>query len=310
MSVIFRQFSLIILLLCSQSLPAQTKWVRSMMEDFQDSDFIFERSDSEVPFIPLAYAGWSQYGDARLGNTDLEYDISRFTQAAALPILIGQRDAIFVGDYLSYSEFRSHDGSVDFNVTTLGLPVAWLRQANPDWQVAAFVMPMGHYSRKSGDDWMWEYMGGAFARYVQTDSLWWAFGLYLDIEPGDDDLILPYFGASWQINEHWNLSAMMPWPSIQYSPTRDWLLRLGLAPSGVSWNIRPDDYEATLNLDAWDFGLEVDRRLVDNIWVGLELGVGGFRSLHFADGRFEGADLDAGKSPYISLDFEFRPEAL
>ncbi len=283
------------------------------IQAFADSEFVFQRSSSLIPFPPLAFVGTKHYSDAEVTSSsrgvELNYGLTSVSQAAAIPLLLTERDAIVIGEYLNWSSFRIRDDAAeDFNVATIGLPIGWIRQIDPQWQVAAFVMPMGHKSTAEDADWTWQTMGGAFWRYVQNDRLWWAFGAYFDAAPGDD-FYIPYLGASWTINDHWTLSAIMPWPAVLYAPNDDWLFRLGLAPSGASWSAYPpgEDHAVVMNLDAWDFGLSVERRLFGGYHAGLEVGVGGFRGLRFDDAGLEGIDIDAGTSAYFALEFNFRP---
>jgi hypothetical protein len=150
-------------------------WIRG----FAESDIVFERAQSNVPFAPLAYVDASYYGDSevrRPGEKSLTFDQTSISQAAVLPILMSPRDALLVGEWLGWSEFDSRDSGFDsFDVLSVGLPVGWLHQANPHWQVAGFVMPLGHNADLAGSGWAWEALGGAFGRYVHDDSLWWVF---------------------------------------------------------------------------------------------------------------------------------------
>jgi hypothetical protein len=109
------------------------------------------------------------------------------------------------------------------------------------------------------------------------------------------------------INERWTLSAVMPWPALIYAPNRDWMLRLGASPSGSSWSFKPGEGDATVNLDAWDFGLGAEHRLGGDIWLALEAGVGGFRGLRLSGSSLESPDLDVSTSPFIGLSLNFRP---
>ena len=202
---------------------------------------------------------------------------------------------------MSYADFDVDEAGVEgFQVSTIGLPVGWLHQASADWQVGGFVMPMGHRSTLEGSDWNMQYLGGAFGRYVQSDKLWWLYGVYADISP-QDDFVVPYVGASWSINNHWTLSAVLPWPSILYSPDGDWLFRAGVAPSGASWSIATDDGDVGVNYDAWDVGIAVERRVLGNFWVAARTGIGGLRGFRFQGGGFEAPDIDVGSSAFFAI---------
>ena len=282
-----------------------------MTQAFADSDIVFARGQSNAPFPPLAFLNTSSYSDAEVKSDsrslDISYNLDTYSGMAVAPYLIGSKDAVFGGLYASHSDFEVDAGlTKDFTVNTVGIPIGWLRQINNDWQLGAFFMPMGHDSSLEGSDWTWQYLGGAFGRYVQNDNLWWVFGLYVDIAP-EEDFVIPYVGASWAINERWTLSAVMPWPAVLYAPTPQWLVRLGMSPSGASWSVSDDQRDVAINLDAWDFGLTVERRVKANFWASIEAGWGGLRGLRVNGSKLEGADFDIGSSAYISLDFTFRP---
>jgi hypothetical protein len=94
--------------------------------------------------------------------------------------------------------------------------------------------------------------------------------------------------------------------SMHPAPRRRW-------PSGASWSVslQEGDDSVAVNLDAWDFGLEVERRLwggaFGGFYASLEVGVGGLRGLRLQDSELETPDLDVSSSAFLSLDFKFRP---
>lgn len=289
---------------------AEPGFVQGLVDQFESSDIVFQRGSSMVPFPPIAFLGARAYGEIEVEGDrgeDLTYDLASVSQAAGLPILLTPKDALVIGEYVSWTDFDIKESAGDsFDVVSLGLPVGWMRQHNESWQLAAFVMPMGHHSSHDNSDWTWQYLGGAFARYVQNNRLWWAFGLYADVAPGEDYYI-PYIGGSWSINDHWTLSAILPWPGLLYAPTPDWLFRLGASPSGASWAIDSDGEEAVVNFDAWDFGLSGERHLGNNFWAGAEVGVGGLRGLRFTSSSLEAPDVDIASSWYVGFDLKYRP---
>ena len=305
--------TLAVLIACPRTFADDAGLVDRAMERFGNSELKFRRSDSNVPFFPVALLGATAYGDAEVETADgrdLTYDVDTFSQAAGIPFLLGSRDMLVVGEYISYSDFSVEGGDVDdFGVTSFGLPVGWVRQINDDWQAAAFVMPLGHDSDLNDSGWNWQTLGGGFARWEQRDDLWWAFGLYFDVG-GDDDFVIPYLGASWEINQRWTVSAVMPWPAVLYAPTPDWLFRLGVSPSGASWSIEPEDGDAYVNIDSWDFGLGVERRFFRHFWAGIEAGWGGFRGLRLSDDGTDSIDLDVGSSGYVNVSLTLRPSLI
>lgn len=151
-------------------------------------------------------------------------------------------------------------------------------------------------------------MGGGFARYTQTDRLWWAFGLYFDVSE-QSNLALPYLGASYQFNDRWTLSAIMPWPALIYSPGKNLLFRLGVSPAGNSWQLDTRGDKFNYSIDNWDLGLSVEKRVTDNFWLALEGGVGGLKglSVNVDNGDWDEPHVSLISSPYVSLNLNFRP---
>jgi hypothetical protein len=289
-----------------------------VLDKLRASDIDFQRGASNAPFIPVASLSARHYGRGRLvdggDNTVLEFEQDTVSASALLPLHIGQRDAFFTGAWASRSRFHadadadaSADDLDDFHVDSVGAPIGWLKQVDDRWQAAAFVMPLAHRSTQDGSNWTLQTLGGAFARYLHSDTLWWAVGVFADSGP-DESYIIPYAGASWIINPRWTLSAIMPWPAVLYAPDRNWLLRLGAAPSGASWTVRPGDADIAVNLDTWNFGLAVERHLTGGLWLGLESGVGGLRGLRLNvdEGEFDAGDFSIGSSGYLALSLRLR----
>ncbi|WOJ98256.1 DUF6268 family outer membrane beta-barrel protein [Congregibacter brevis] len=291
-------------------------FVQDTVTAFDNSEFIFQRSVSNAPFIPIAYLGARSYGEAQIENALTKKTLD-FTQQGAsagtgVPFLISERDAVVVGAYLSSNRFESDsDETEDFRVDTVGLPLGWFRQVNNEWQAAAFVMPLGHRSTQESSDWTLQTMGGVFARYTQNEKLWWAFGLFGDDNP-NDSYVIPYLGASWVINPRWTISAIMPWPAVVYSPTQDWMFRLGASPSGAAWSLQPVNNDVAVSLDAWDFGLSAERRIYKNVWLEARTGIGGLRGFRFnsGNGQLEDPDISVGSSGFFALSLKLRPAML
>ncbi len=288
------------------------------MEAFQRSDIIFQKSHTSVPFPPLAFLQTSHYGDAAVDSSGrgvgLDYDVTITSQAAAVPFLINSRSAMLVGEYVSHARFHVKDvegqdfPELDdkFTVNSIGIPIGWMYQNSPKWQTVAFVMPMTHQSSLSDSDRSWQYLMGAFGRYLASDDSWWVYGVYADVSEGDD-FVVPYVGAYWTVNENWSISAIMPWPSITYNRGPDWFVRLGVAPSSASWSIAPDSGDAAINYDAWDFGLSFQKRVTGGLWMNIQGGIGGFRGVRVERDSLEAADLDVSSSPFVRLEINYRP---
>ncbi|HKE95313.1 MAG TPA: hypothetical protein VKB34_13460, partial [Povalibacter sp.] len=268
-------------------LMARPAGFEEMARRFAESDFVFNRARSDIPFVPLAWADVSVYERSRFllpsgDASDVSFQQRTLSEATLIPVLLGNRDALVLGQWMSMTRFDLSTGD-DKDVFSVALPMGWARQASPDWQFAAFVAPLGYSSEHDG--WYWEYMGGIFARWLQSDHFVWLFGFYADVAPLEEYYI-PYVGLTWTINQQWTLSAVMPWPALLYAPSPDWLVRLGVSPSDASWSARTGEnnevQQPQLNFGSWNLGISAERRIWRNLWLGAEAGVAGLRGFSFA----------------------------
>ncbi|HEY5809878.1 MAG TPA: hypothetical protein VIT67_18030 [Povalibacter sp.] len=284
--------------------------IGALVQRFAQSDFEFVRGQSNAPFPPAASLTTSVYQESEFrrpddADSDVTFQQAAVSQYALLPIPIGRRDAIAIGEWVSWTHFDiDNSPRNDLEVLSVGLPVGWVRQASPGWQVAAFVAPVGH--RTPEDSWYWETLGGAFARNLRGDRFAWVVGVYFDVSPLED-FYTPYLGATYLINERWTLNAIMPWPSVTYAPTTSTVFRLGVTPSGASWSVEPGERHPRMNLSTWNFGLTVERRIARNLWLGFEAGVAGLRGLSIVGGDWEAPETKLHNTGFARLTLNLRP---
>jgi len=298
------------LMLAGWADDARGDWLGDLMQSFGASDIRFQRSDSNVPFLPVAFLSTTQYSDVELtadGVAVGSFDQTTVSQGGGLPILLNSRDALVLGEYLSWTRFDSRsDAFESFDAYSVGLPVGGFRQVDDDTQAAVFLMPLGHKASLPASSWRWELLGGAFGREHVSDRFWWGYGVFFDVGQGDDYAI-PYLGGAWELSERLTLSAVMPWPAVLYAPTPDTLFRFGAAPSSASWSLSPDRSDLFYELGSWDFGLAAEKRLSGNFWMFLEGGVAGLRSLRVTSDDLDGPDFELDSGPFVRLGLNFRP---
>lgn len=285
--------------------------VQEIARAFAESDWRFQRSVSNAPLLPVVWIAATQYGDTKFtgGSGDAlpeSFSERTVSQAAMLPLPVGRRDAIVLGEWARWTSIDVQGSGRDFDVLSLSLPIGWARQVNDSWQTAAFIAPLGHHRSGRDGRWAWEYMGGAFGRYIQDDYRTWIVGFFADVSPGDD-LYVPYVGLLWVLSERWVISALMPWPGVIYAPSTEFFLRLGVTPSGASWVRENGGEQVFADLDAWNLGLSLERRLKGDLWLRAEAGMSGFRGFSVQAERWRSPDTELGSSPYLSLAFSLRP---
>jgi hypothetical protein len=296
---------------CLSAAPALGEGViDTLVQRFAASEFVFTRAQSNGPFPPPAALTANGYQDftfrpADGADPEVTAEQQSVSQYALVPIPIGTRDAIVAGEWMSWTHFDlTNAARDDLEVFSVAIPVGWIRQASPDWQVAAFVSPLAH--RTPDDDWYWETLGGIFTRNVRGDRLAWIIGAYFDVSPLED-FFTPYIGAVYIVNERWTLNGVMPWPSVTYAPNTDVLFRLGVSPSGASWSIEPGGRRPRVNLTAWNFGLAAERRLYQGFWIGFEIGTSCLRGLSIVGADWEPPETKLDNTGYALLTLNFRP---
>jgi hypothetical protein len=300
--------------LLGASAPHADGLVDALVRRFAQSDFRFLRAQSNAPFLPLAWVSATSYEQAIFTRADGTMPETTFHQAsvsqcALLPLPIGTRDAFVFGDWLSLTRFEASNSSTarDLDVTSFAVPLGWIRQQTPDWQIAAFVAPLGHDTDE--DAWYWETLGGIFARHTSSERSAWVVGIYFDVAPLED-FYTPYVGATLILNERWTLNAIMPWPSVTYAPTTNTMFRVGVSPSGTSWSIEPGERRPRLSLSAWNFGVAVEQRLYRSVWIGFEAGVSAIRGLSLVGTDWQPPETKLDNTGYALLTINFRPSAV
>jgi len=299
-------------LLLATPLAHAEGFVDTIVRRFAQSDFEFLRGQTNAPFLPLAWLNVTGYEEGEFTRpngeaTSVTFRQTTLSQGAFLPVPVGKRNAFVIGEWVDWTDFEVCSATIpDFDVLSFSVPVGWISQPAPSWQVAAFVSPLGHQSSRESD-WYWETLGGVFARYTSNDNTAWIFGAYFDVSPLED-FYTPYLGATFIVNEQWSINAVMPWPSVTYAPSKDTLFRLGVAPSGSSWSVDGDVQRPRIALAAWNFGLGMERRLFGSFWLGFEVGVSGLRGLSLVGGDWQDVDTRLDNTGFAWLTFNFRPE--
>lgn len=295
------------------------RYVDRKAEAFANSSLVFTRSRSKAPFLPLAYAGGAVYDEASVRDftqpgTPLNMQQSGGSLAAGLPFLTSSTDALILGMYAGRSRFSLEPENPleldDFTVTSAAVGLGYVKQVNEAWQGLAFVLPFYNDTDLPNGQSYWQTMGGAFARYTHNPDTWWMFGVFGSTS-SLESYLLPYVGVSWTLSSDWTVSGILPWPQVIWSPSRDWFVGLGGLCSGSGWAINGGTGQVAVDLNAFDLGLEYQRRLYGSLWGGLSVGVGGMRSLQLSEGgESDGIEFDVSSSPFFRFTLTMRPGEL
>lgn len=277
--------------------------MQQMLQDIQDSDFVFSRSDNHFPFFPIASLQYTQYSEENNASKDISDQDYSFDQFMILPAWVAKKNMILVGETLSSRRIELNDER--FTQNKLGVILAWVQQPTPQWQWGAFSYIQYYNNGHSQVSNNTETLSGAIARYSHSPNLHSWYGLVYDSNAGDG-YFLPYIGVDWMINSRWMLSFIPPWPSISYISTSGWITKLGIVPGQTR-----STYSATENVliddfSYWNMGLNVEKEIKHNIWAGVTIGYSGFGKFTLTDDQLE-HENDLDSTPFFKLSFNFRP---
>src|SRR5262245_32930706 len=85
-------------------------FVDAVVRRFAESDFEFLRAQSNAPFLPLGWVAVTGYQEGQFTQpdgtaTDITFEQSGFSQGAFLPLPVGERDAVIIGEWIGKTDF-------------------------------------------------------------------------------------------------------------------------------------------------------------------------------------------------------------
>ncbi len=280
--------------------------IDQLQQRIATSDFEFERSNSEFPFLPIGALQTSIYDvdDDSDSLTSSEYTIDQFFGA---PVWVGQKNMLILGESLSKRRIRYQDQS--FNQYKSGLVLGFLQQTSPQWQWGGFSY-IQHYNNKDADQLdlenSTEMLIGGLARYKHQDGLYTWYGLVYDSN-SSDSYWLPYFGLEWLITPRWLLSFIPPWPSISYISEDRWIYRFGIMPGQTRLAYSAEENTIVDDFSYWNAGFAVEKGLVKHLWIAATLGYSGVGRFTINDNELN-LDSDLSSTPFFKISLNFRPE--
>jgi hypothetical protein len=303
-----RSFILLVLLVAT---AARAAIVDLILERIRKGEFVFGRLDNNNPFPPVAWVGFHSYDDSKLttANGELHFQEIGVTQALVAPVWIGRIDMILLGEYFSWQQVDfSYPRPQQINITTVMPVAAWLHQAGAHDQFAAFVTPeyvdSGGYENhklvKSGG------YAGAIGIHWSNDHLAWFYG-GVGLFASGDDVFLPYFGFLWQPTREWSVSMILPWPTVSYAPTPDYMFQVGLMPAEAALANGQNASDLRISYDSWNLQFSAHRRLTSAFWISVAAGWSGFGSFSVNSNGNSQVNNDLKRSLVWTVQVSFRP---
>ena len=295
---------------CAKSFAVGDLLISKIMQ----SDFIFDRNISNIPFIPIGYLQYTDQDDITLENhcvddINCQFNYKNFAQGFGLPVYVDKKYMIIIGETLESNHVKTAYDS--YRIDTVGILAAVVAQPNIDWQVGAFYYG---YRGMGGDhdfNQPSESIMGAVGRYRHSARFhsYWGAITYNTI---DERIVLPYIGFDWFINKEWSIGGVMPWPAIAYAPTQNNVIKLGGFVNGAEWQL-PDENNFSSQAVDVDFGqvnlgLAYEHRLHNNFWGEFMIGHSGFGAVSFSDSSLS-IDNDIDGAPFIRFSLLYRPES-
>jgi len=309
-SPFFRRLPAILILFAAGVAPARAGVIDSILENFHRSEFAFGRTDGNAPFPPLAWLGGQNHGESNLSldGQSVRFDESSMSQFLLSPLWIGQKDMVFAGEYFGWQRIDFHAPVTASRDVYTVMPVfGWMRQTGAHRQLGAFLAPeYTHGADYAGHEFTeWSGYAGVIGVNWTSDRFAWAYGLVADYAP-ENSLLFPYLGCYWQPSPRWSVAAILPWPSVTYAPSRDYLFQAGLYPADATLVSAPDG-SLRVSYTSWDVLFSAHRRLTRNFWCSASVGWAGLGNFAVStDGHTE-TDYELRRDMVWSLQISFRP---
>lgn len=273
------------------------------------SDFIYDRNITNMPFIPLGYLTASHQDELELGQCPLpeqqcEFQYQSVSQGAGLPVWVGQKQMLIVAETLDVDVFKTKNDSTTIN--TGGLLAAWVSQHSTEWQSGAFVYHYQNLDSHTRSDSTSGTLGGIVARYRHSARFHTYWGA-VHFSGGGDSLTYPYAGFDWLIDKHWAVSAVLPWPTINYAPNESQLFKIGALVSETTWSVKQDSRFHTQDFSQLSLGISFEQKLSELIWGELSVGYTGLGKLRIETDADTEITTDISNSPFIKLSLNIRP---
>ena len=282
-----------------------------LLEQLISSDFIYDRNISNAPPLMIGYLDVNAQngltfdaecppalqGDCRLGYRSL-------SQGFGLPAWVGQKNMLVLGETLDVDSFSNRSDS--FTIYTGGLLAAWINQPSQQWQQGAFVYNYWNLGDKQERADTSTTFAGYVARYRHSARFHSYLGLiYTDAL--ERALVFPYAAFDWYVDERWTISAILPWPTLTYSPNPDQAFKIGALVTGSSWASLGDQGVYSRDFAQLNLGIVFEQRLNQLFWGEFSLGYAGLGRLSIDSDQDSDLQVDMESSPYFRIGINLRP---
>ncbi len=302
-----RAYPLLLILLIPSPLLAAGE---AIIEAIMRSDFIFDKNISNVPFLPLGYLQLKhnhaiEFEDSCLSVDACDFAYTSLSQGFGLPVWVGQQDMLILGETLESDALEFDNQTIRIN--SWGVLAAWIAQPSTSWQVGVFAYGWKGFDQDAEVEQQRGLIIGGGGRYRHQPRFHSYWGL-VGIDEGDDPLYYPYIGFDWFIGQTVSISALVPWPTISYSPDTDTIYKFGASVSGSDLVTEVDGKIRNNSLGVIDFGIGYEKRLSGMLWLDTGIGYSGYAKLLITSDSDIEFESNLERSPFLRLSLNLRPE--
>jgi hypothetical protein len=305
LSTVLCHFILSLLMLCGAKAHA---FGEILIDRILRSDFIYDRDVTNLPFIPIGYLTAKHQSELALEQCPpegpCEFQYQSISQGAGLPVWVGRKHMLIVAETLDVDVFEADNDSTTIN--TGGALATWVTQHSTRWQSAAFIY---YYQNLDSDTRSYDTsgtIGGIVARHrhsARFHSYWGA----VSVRSGQDSWVYPYAGFDWYIDKHWAVTAVVPWPTVNYAPSETQLFKLGALFSNTTWLANQDNRLYTQDFSQVSLGISFEQKLSRLVWGEVAIGYTGLGKLQIESDADSDMTVDISNRPFFKLALNVRP---
>jgi hypothetical protein len=285
-------------------------FIDDIIETVQRSEFRFVRSDSEIPFVPLSWVQTRSYLSTELvgetgGPPPGTFSETAFSEGLVLPAYVSTRDMLLLGEEVLFDKLDVESGPYsDQRVVSVAPIAVWLSQLDRENLLGVFAVPLFSREVEKHDSWGAQAFAGVIVMHWKSDRFQWLYGGVYEYSFGRH-YFYPYLGAIWSPSRKCSLSLVFPWPTFNYAVNDRWLLSLGVAPGGSSWQAEPDGARVVYSFVGWNLDARVAWRFYERLWLQCGAGIAGLRRITITTGE-SATEIKSKPTLAFSVSVQFR----
>ena len=232
------------------------------------SDFMLSRAPAFAPSTRIDYTLASEVDFDTVAG-ELSYETLDLSIPLSAPVHLNDRHAFTFS--LNYEATWLDTDTLlgDMDLHDLRLSMRWMyRQPGSNWSWTAVLAPGVATDGNSIDSDDFVLSGQAGFRYRQSDSFAWIGGVFFWLD-SMDSRVFPGIGFQWMPTDDVFVRFSGPNIKVAWQPHDDWIFHAGVAPAGGTWNVEQGGASFDVRLDTFQASVGVERRLSDQIWLGL-----------------------------------------